>query len=131
LKYRTITDVITWDRNKLIKFKNVIKAAQENRWPGFFFEGMEFDLTYAQYLAEHLNNELPIIATLQQQPRAMTNKITIQQLASQTGMTEDELIEEGVNDSVCYALCKEECRVEPDGRCEHGCPSILLAMGLI
>ena len=34
-------------------------------------------------------------------------------------------------DSVIEALCDEGCSVEPDGRCSHGCPSPLLAMGLI
>ena len=29
------------------------------------------------------------------------------------------------------ALCKEGCEVEPDGRCEHGCPSILIVLGMI
>jgi hypothetical protein len=29
------------------------------------------------------------------------------------------------------ACCTEGCEVEPDGRCEHGCPSILLAAGII
>ena len=41
------------------------------------------------------------------------------------------LIEDLVCDSICPALCKEGCTVEPDGRCEHDCPSILLACGLI
>lgn len=31
----------------------------------------------------------------------------------------------------CYACCKDECRTEPDGYCEHGCPSVLIMMGLI
>lgn len=35
-----------------------------------------------------------------------------------------------VTDSICPACCDEGCVVEPDGRCEHGCPSILLALGL-
>jgi hypothetical protein len=29
------------------------------------------------------------------------------------------------------ALCSEECEVEPDGVCSHGCKSVLLAVGLI
>jgi hypothetical protein len=34
-------------------------------------------------------------------------------------------------DSVVPALCTEWCDVELDGRCPHGCPSPLLAAGLI
>ncbi len=34
-------------------------------------------------------------------------------------------------DAVCPALCEEGCQVEPDGRCEHGNPSLLIAAGLI
>ena len=36
-----------------------------------------------------------------------------------------------VCDSVAPAMCDEGCEVEPDGRCEHGCPSLLLAAGLM
>jgi hypothetical protein len=39
--------------------------------------------------------------------------------------------EEIALDSVVPACCSEGCQVEPDGRCEHGCPSVLLAMGMI
>lgn len=42
-----------------------------------------------------------------------------------------ELLEGMGQDSVMPACCDEECQVEPDGRCEHGCPSILLAAGMI
>ena len=34
-------------------------------------------------------------------------------------------------DDVYPALCDEGCEVEPDGRCPHGGPSLLLATGLI
>lgn len=34
-------------------------------------------------------------------------------------------------DSVCPALCDEGCEVEPDGTCEHGCPSVLLEAGVL
>jgi len=38
---------------------------------------------------------------------------------------------EECDDCIVPACCKEGCEVEPDGRCEHGCPSIFLAAGLI
>lgn len=40
-------------------------------------------------------------------------------------------LEEAMSDGICPALCREGCEVEPDGRCEHGCPSALLALGFI
>lgn len=39
--------------------------------------------------------------------------------------------EDMLTDSVQPALCDEGCEVEPDGRCEHGCPSISLVLGII
>jgi hypothetical protein len=32
---------------------------------------------------------------------------------------------------VVPACCTEGCEVEPDGTCEHGCPSPLIALGII
>jgi hypothetical protein len=40
-------------------------------------------------------------------------------------------LEEFISDGIVPALCTEGCDVEPDGRCSHGCPSILLALGMI
>ena len=40
-------------------------------------------------------------------------------------------LENLICDGIVPALCKEGCDVEPDGRCEHGCPSILIALGMI
>lgn len=42
-----------------------------------------------------------------------------------------EFLEEICSDSIVPALCKEGCEVEPDGRCSHGCPSPLVAAGII
>lgn len=36
-----------------------------------------------------------------------------------------------VHDGVAPALCVDACDVEPDGRCEHDCPSVLIAAGFI
>jgi len=43
---------------------------------------------------------------------------------------EDELYN-FVIDSVVPACCTEGCQVEPDGYCKHGCPSILIELGMI
>jgi hypothetical protein len=36
-----------------------------------------------------------------------------------------------LGDENAPALCEHGCEVEPDGKCCHGCPSILRAAGLI
>lgn len=65
----------------------------------------------------------------------MTQRIKIKQLKEDLGIeTPDEWmaqLEEWVSDSICPALCEDGCEVEPDGHCEHGHPSVLLAMGII
>jgi hypothetical protein len=40
-------------------------------------------------------------------------------------------IEDIVLDSVQPALCEEWCEVEPDGHCQHGHPSVAVALWLI
>jgi hypothetical protein len=59
-------------------------------------------------------------------------RISTQELAKRNGFDnpEDMVFAIG-HDSTLPACCDEECIVEPDGRCEHGCPSLLVAMGLI
>jgi hypothetical protein len=42
-----------------------------------------------------------------------------------------EFVTEACDDSVVPACCTEGCEVEPDGTCEHGCPSPLMALGII
>ena len=60
------------------------------------------------------------------------NRISLKQAAEDEGYESVmEYLEEGCSDSVVTALCIHGCSVEPDGRCEHGCPSPLLAAGLI
>ena len=59
------------------------------------------------------------------------HRITMAQWLENQGYDSIEEAEEVLMDSVMPALCDEGCDVEPDGRCEHNCPSPLLAMGLI
>lgn len=42
-----------------------------------------------------------------------------------------EVCREAIFDGTCPAVCDEGCEVEPDGECEHGAESLLLAIGLI
>lgn len=42
-----------------------------------------------------------------------------------------DALQEWSTDSVVPAMCADGCEVEPDGSCEHGCPSILVRMGVI
>jgi hypothetical protein len=59
------------------------------------------------------------------------HRITMRQWLDQEGYANVEDAQDVLQDSVMPALCDEGCQVEPDGRCSHGCPSPLLAMGLI
>jgi hypothetical protein len=54
-------------------------------------------------------------------------KITATEALENAEMSLDDLISE----TVVPACCSEGCEVEPDGTCEHGCPSVLLEMGMI
>lgn len=58
-------------------------------------------------------------------------RITAREVAEREGLELMELLEGATFDGVCPACCTEGCEVEPDGRCEHGCPSVMLAVGLI
>jgi hypothetical protein len=53
-------------------------------------------------------------------------RIKASEALDNAGMSIDEC-----DDSVVPACCKEGCMVEPDGSCEHDCPSVLLALGVI
>jgi hypothetical protein len=59
------------------------------------------------------------------------NRITMKALAHSRGETVDSMLEAATYDSVAPACCVEGCEVEPDGHCEHGCPSVLLSAGLL
>lgn len=62
----------------------------------------------------------------------MAQKLTIKEVCDQEGCeNQEELLEMYGYDSVVPACCSEACQVEPDGRCEHGFPSILLRLGVI
>jgi len=57
-------------------------------------------------------------------------RISARQALEEQGISLEDGYED-LMDSVVPACCKAGCEVEPDGRCEHGCPSVLLALGLI
>lgn len=65
----------------------------------------------------------------------MAERIRARQYFEDIGCTtEDERLaelERIAADSIAPALCSDECEVEPDGECEHGHPSILVALGMI
>lgn len=59
-------------------------------------------------------------------------RMTLRQFMKENEIdTVDQLLEMHAMDSVVPALCTDYCMVEPDGRCEHGCPSILIALRII
>lgn len=49
---------ITWTKPKLERFKQAIAEARTNQEEVFDFEGHPFVLTYAHYLAQHLDSKL-------------------------------------------------------------------------
>jgi hypothetical protein len=65
----------------------------------------------------------------------MSVQMTVEEWKKTEGIeSEDQLVtrlEEIVLNAVCPVLCRECGDVEPDGHCEHGHPSILLALNLI
>lgn len=65
----------------------------------------------------------------------MAARIGVKQYREDMGCEDEEDWTTHVNhlvmDSVCPALCEDGCEVEPDGCCEHGHPSLLIALGLI
>ena len=61
-------------------------------------------------------------------------RITLRALLDREGYASNDstgFFMERCDDSIVPALCRESCEVEPDGKCEHGCPSVLIACGLI
>ena len=58
-------------------------------------------------------------------------RICAQQVLENNGFASVEEAGTLLLDSVMPACCTEGCDVEPDGRCEHGCPSLALALGII
>ena len=59
-------------------------------------------------------------------------RISLDKLANQYEYDDSfTFLNEECDDSVVPALCSEGCMVEPDGKCSHGCPSPLIALGLI
>jgi hypothetical protein len=58
-------------------------------------------------------------------------RIKVREVAEREGMNMEELMEEYALSDTVPACCEDGCKVEPDGHCPHGCPSILLAMGII
>lgn len=59
-------------------------------------------------------------------------QISLAKVAQNEGYkTVNELILGMGEDSVMPACCSEGCDTEPDGYCEHGFPSILMAAGMI
>lgn len=60
----------------------------------------------------------------------MTTYMSPEELAMESGCTIDELIAEAMFDGTCPACCAHGCEVEPDGKCPHGNPSLLIEMGI-
>ena len=61
-----------------------------------------------------------------------TNRMTIAEYLKRDGRSLMEIAHAVLlGDENATTLCEHGCEVEPDGKCCHGCPSILRAAGLI
>jgi len=58
-------------------------------------------------------------------------RLSVSETLRRTGIDLDQESIDSLMDSIVPACCSELCETEPDGECEHGNPSLLLAMGLI
>lgn len=56
-------------------------------------------------------------------------RISYRDALADAGIAEDDF--NTLSDSIVPACCSEGCEVEPDGKCSHGFPSVLIAMGVI
>lgn len=62
----------------------------------------------------------------------MSHRLTVLEVAEEEGFeSEGHILAHYMFNGVVPACCSEGCQVEEDGECEHGHPSIFLAMGLI
>lgn len=59
-------------------------------------------------------------------------KISLNEVAEEYGYDSvEEMIDDYMFVSVVPACCSHGCEVEPDGRCPHGNPSILIELGIV
>ena len=65
--------------------------------------------------------------------KTMAKRISVIAVAQERGYDSvDAYIASGeLEDSIVPACCEDGCEVEPDGKCEHGHPSVLLALEVI
>ncbi len=62
----------------------------------------------------------------------VANEMTIPDFLQQDGRSLEDIMRASLfGDENTPALCENGCEVEADGRCPHGCRSILLAAGMI
>lgn len=65
----------------------------------------------------------------------MSVRISIKQFRKDEGLESTAefqgFLRDCISDGYAPALCEDGCDVEPDGECEHGHPSILMALELI
>jgi len=50
-------NIVTFDKPKLTRFKKAIKKAEAAKQETFVFDGSEYLVTYAKYMAEYLTKQ--------------------------------------------------------------------------
>jgi hypothetical protein len=60
------------------------------------------------------------------------SRITLSEMLKKQGRSFEDMVSAVMfGDENATALCEEQCEVEPDGTCPHGCPSFMRAAGII
>ncbi len=72
---------------------------------------------------------MPTTTTKTQKPKN-PYRISVDKTLEMHGIDESEMYD-SLSDSIVPACCSKGCECEPDGHCEHKCPSVLLVMGVI
>lgn len=88
---------------------------------------ISFNVVTLSLINEGLNHEEIIRLMEYWNQLEGAERIPAQEALDNAGMT----LMECVIDSIVPACCSNGCMVEPDGTCEHGHESVLLAMALI
>lgn len=111
--------------------RDIFEYRSINQWDNFY----RGEKDYEYYMSKKdLYNRICAAIESFDKPKAKINPmlLSFSDFLLQEGFqTQLEAVQYYGYEAVVPALCKEGCEVEPDGRCSHGCPSVLLLAGVI